>query len=123
MTFYRISYTRNLPGSLHPHPLCGIVFESSKPLEHFVDASVGLADYFDCLTRYEALFKSSFKVLCCLGVFQVCIFSYTISATANLFPTEVTLTLTLSPAFPFFTNMINPCIRAIPSPLSPLSVT
>ena len=29
MTFYRISYPRNLPGSLHPHPLCGIVFELS----------------------------------------------------------------------------------------------
>ena len=29
MTFYRISYPRNLHGSLHPHPLCGIVFELS----------------------------------------------------------------------------------------------
>ena len=48
---------------------------------------------------------------------------YTISAIANLFPTEVTLTLTLSPTFPFLTNITKPCIRAMPSPLSLLSVT
>jgi hypothetical protein len=48
---------------------------------------------------------------------------YTISATANLFPIEVTLTLTLSPTFPFLTNITKPCIRAMPSPLSLLSVT
>lgn len=29
MTFYRISYPKKLQGSLHPHPLCGIVFELS----------------------------------------------------------------------------------------------
>jgi hypothetical protein len=48
---------------------------------------------------------------------------YTISAIANLFPTEVTLTLALSPTFPFLTNITKPCIRATPSPLSLLSVT
>jgi hypothetical protein len=48
---------------------------------------------------------------------------HTISAIANLFPTEVTLTLALSPTFPFLTNITKPCIRATPSPLSLLSVT
>ncbi len=45
----------------------------------------------------------------------------TTSAVANLSPTELTLIfMFLSPAFAFFTKIINPCILAIPSPVLPM---